>query len=603
MNEPVRSTANPPALAAADVLGDRLQAHLKLLVKALQPHVFKLERRFQTRLLDLGYSRGERRALSAVSTGAAVSLASSGSSSADFIEQVEYSGRRLAKLNVAPARIMRALDEYNLLLEAVLASPGTPAPGVLLEALAESRFCTVLSLNNAFREVAEAEAQSYHELFRIELESKGLDELLLRMLQELSRFCRAQRAALFMLDRPARAWHLRAAVLEGEPEVAAGEPLAGRLGASGAEALLSYERQHGQSRVTGEPLAGRLGASGAEALLDDERQHGQSSVAGETVVAGAGSLRRLSRGRSILARKEGQAVALHPAWKGLCQTCWSVPLVFEGRLAAVMQFGFPKPYEWLPREWELLSAAAERCSLAAEKARLLESLAAREEQVRRLAERLLQAEEHERRRITTELHDEAGQTLLCIRLQLELLERSVPEACPDLAKGLRETRALTESAILEIRRLLSSLSPAVLDQLGLAAALRQLRTRFKQLHKAQVTLNLAPPRNLSREIASAVYRLAQECLNNVAKHAAASRVNISLHSTDGGLRLCVEDNGVGFHVEEALAGRGSFGIAGMRERIALLGGKFQITSSPGRGTRLVIELPVEPRCRQTDPGS
>ena len=574
MNEPVRSTANPPALAAADVLGGRLQAHLKLLVKALQPHVFKLERRFQTRLLDLGYSRGERRALSAVSTGAAVSLASSGSSSADFIEQVEYSGRRLAKLNVAPARIMRALDEYNLLLEAVLASPGTPAPGVLLEALAESRFCTVLSLNNAFREVAEAEAQSYHELFRIELESKGLDELLLRMLQELSRFCRAQRAALFMLDRPARAWRLRAAVLEGEPEVAAGEP-----------------------------LAGRLGASGAKALLDDERRHGQSRVAGETVVAGAGSLRRLSRGRSIVARKAGQVVALHPAWKGLCQTCWSVPLVFEGKLAAVMQFGFSKPYEWLPREWELLSAAAERCSLAAEKARLLESLAAREEQVRRLAERLLQAEEHERRRITTELHDEAGQSLLCIRLQLELLERSVPEACPDLAKGLRETRALTESTILEIRRLLSSLSPAVLDQLGLAAALRQLRTRFRQLHKAQVTLNLAPPRNLNREIASAVYRLAQECLNNVAKHSAASRVNISLHSTDGGLRLCVEDNGVGFHVEEALAGRGSFGIAGMRERIALLGGRFQIISSPGRGTRLVIELPVEPRYRQTNPGS
>ncbi len=149
----------------------------------------------------------------------------------------------------------------------------------------------------------------------------------------------------------------------------------------------------------------------------------------------------------------------------------------------VIQFGFSKTYEWLPREVELLSAAAERCVLAAEKARLVRDLAAREGQIRELAGRMLEVEERERRRISSELHDETGQSLLCIRLQLEMLEAATPENCAHLKSGLGEARALTESTIVEIRRLISALSPAVLQQLGLAAALRQLATRLRQSHR------------------------------------------------------------------------------------------------------------------------
>jgi two-component system sensor histidine kinase DegS len=100
-----------------------------------------------------------------------------------------------------------------------------------------------------------------------------------------------------------------------------------------------------------------------------------------------------------------------------------------------------------------------------------------------------------------------------------------------------------------------------------------------------------------------MYRLVQECLNNVAKHSGASRVNISLNSVDRDLRLCVEDNGVGFHEEEALSKRDSFGLAGMRERVTLLGGKFNLDSRPGRGTRVLVSLPAEPRRETSDPGS
>jgi signal transduction histidine kinase len=268
-------------------------------------------------------------------------------------------------------------------------------------------------------------------------------------------------------------------------------------------------------------------------------------------------------------------------------------LTREGRIAGAVQFGFRKPYEWLPREVDLLTAAAERCSLAAAKARLVEELAAREEQVRQLAGHMLRIEERERKRISSELHDEAGQSLICIRLQLELLERmAAPAEQAQLKAGLEETRALTERTIIEIRRLIGDLSPAVLEQLGLPAALRLLAARLRNLHGMRVKLRIAFPGALSKDLSRVAYRLTQECVNNIARHSGASHVNISLSSADGKLKLHVEDDGAGFNVEEALGKRDSFGLAGMRERAALFGGVFHLRSRPGRGTRVLIELPV-----------
>jgi signal transduction histidine kinase len=261
-----------------------------------------------------------------------------------------------------------------------------------------------------------------------------------------------------------------------------------------------------------------------------------------------------------------------------------------------MQLGFARKYEWLPREQELLEAAAERCVMAAEKARLLDDLACRENQIRELAEHMLHVEEMERRRISRELHDETGQSLLCMRLQMEMLEQSLP-ASEQLWRGkLAETRDLTERTILEMRRLIAALSPAVLEQLGLGAALRQLVNRFRRIHPCRVRLNLSRIGALPQKTEIIIYRLVQECCNNVAKHSGATHVNISVASTDGSVKLCVEDDGVGFQVDEALAQRDSFGLSGMRERVALLGGTFRIQSFPGegkrkRGTRIWIELP------------
>jgi signal transduction histidine kinase len=229
----------------------------------------------------------------------------------------------------------------------------------------------------------------------------------------------------------------------------------------------------------------------------------------------------------------------------------------------------------------------------------MEDLAMREEQIRQLAEHMLHVEEVERRRIGRELHDEAGQSLLCIRLQLEMLEQAPPGDWEEGRNKLAEVRDLTERTILEIRRLIAALSPAVLEQLGLGAALRQLVSRFRRVHPCRVRLHLTRLGGLSQKLGIIVYRLVQECCNNIAKHSLAANVNISVSTADGLLRLQVEDDGVGFVVEEALAKRESFGLAGLRERVTLLGGRFQVASrtaaETGRGrsgTRISIELPV-----------
>ena len=214
---------------------------------------------------------------------------------------------------------------------------------------------------------------------------------------------------------------------------------------------------------------------------------------------------------------------------------------------------------------------------------------AREEEVLRLQSLARRAEEQERRRIGRELHDEAGQSLLLLRLQLEMLEKRAPG---QVRAGLGEARGTVERIVTELRRIVAALSPAVLERLGLAAALRQMAARFEKACGVAAAVRIrGKAESLPLEAQEVVYRIAQECLQNTAKHAQASAVNISLEVTDKKVRLRVADNGAGFTVETAWGRRMSFGLAGMRERAALLGGKLEVRSAPGRGAAIVLQLP------------
>ena len=297
---------------------------------------------------------------------------------------MEYNGRRLAKLNLPPSAILEALQEYDRLLSPLLVSLIPDEHANFQWVREQLHFCVILTLNNAYYQVREAETQAFYELFRIELESRNLEELLRRFLESLVHVCRPTPGRLYMLNEDATA--------------------VGAAGGGPACAVaLSVPNRPGLVKKLSKPRY----LNGDSALAD------------------------------VLARRTAGTTAI--------ASCWSIPLAADGRTAGVMQFGFAKPYEWLPREQELLAAAAERCLMAAEKARLMEDLAQREEQVRRLAEHMLHVEEMERRRISRELHDEAGQSLLCIRLQMELIEQALPESECELAgeaaRGPRSDRA------------------------------------------------------------------------------------------------------------------------------------------------------------------
>ena len=523
---------SPELADAADVLSDQLREHLHRLAALLEPHAEKIENRFLRRLRELQFQPKQRTALAAITPGAAAVILAHGHTPLKFIEQVEYNGRRLAKLNLPPSAILEALEEYDRLLGPMLESLIPHEHANFQWVREQLHFCVILTLNNAYYQVREAETQAFYELFRVELESRNLEELLRRFLESLVHVCRADAGRLYMLSEDSSCWELRA----GTPK----------------PAQLSFPNRPGLIKKLSKP----------------RHLNGDASTAG---------------------------VLLDESWHRRFKSCWSIPLAADGRTAGVMQFGFSKAYEWLPREQDLLAAAAERCLMAAEKARLMEDLARREEQVRRLAEHMLHVEEMERRRISRELHDEAGQSLLCIRLQMELVEQALPDSEGEWRAKLSEARDLTERTILEMRRLISALSPAVLEQLGLGAALRQLVNRFQRLHQCRVRLQLSKMGVLPQQIEVIAYRLVQECFNNIGKHAAATSVNISLASADQKLKLTVEDNGVGFNVEEALAKRESFGLSGMRERVALLGGEFAVdsrTEGNKRGTKISIELPI-----------
>ena len=301
-------------------------------------------------------------------------------------------------------------------------------------------------------------------------------------------------------------------------------------------------------------------------------------------------LKRLARPRYIAAGSPDEELILDARMRGVFQSYWSIPFFSGGHLAGLVQFGFPTPYQWLPRELDLLDAFAERCLRGAERTRLIQDLAAREEQVRSLAAHLLQAEEEERRRLSRELHDEAGQSMLFLRLHLEMLEKSAP---PDLQPKLAEAREVAERIIAEVRRIIAALHQSVVEELGLPAAIRRLSARFRKLYPVKLRLRLTPDgARLPREMETAIYRVVQECYQNIAKYSEASRINLLLRSTDTLLELNVEDDGVGFEVDRAVAQPKSFGLKGMRERVALLGGRLEIRSSPGHGATIAMRLPI-----------
>jgi two-component system sensor histidine kinase UhpB len=210
-----------------------------------------------------------------------------------------------------------------------------------------------------------------------------------------------------------------------------------------------------------------------------------------------------------------------------------------------------------------------------------------ESEQRESARRALMVQEGERQRVARELHDEVGQTLTGVMLQVEGLASRIPE---ELREDLDELRETARSGAEDVRRIVRSLRPEALEDLGLPSALAALATAFHEQAGVRVERRLESGLPLSAEQELVFYRVAQEALTNVARHAAASRVEVQLRRADAGVLLIVRDDGVGLTTPHNGA---SHGIRGMRERAMLIGAQLTIDRLLNGGTEVRLVLPPE----------
>jgi PAS domain S-box-containing protein len=226
-----------------------------------------------------------------------------------------------------------------------------------------------------------------------------------------------------------------------------------------------------------------------------------------------------------------------------------------------------------------------------ERKRTEEELLASREQLRELSAYLEAIREEERRRIALEIHDELGQLLTALKMDVALLKmRVVPDA--EATRKIDDIRELVEKTIWMVRNVASHLRPAALN-FGIVSALEWLAEDFSRRNgmPCQLVVRGGEP-SLADAHATAVFRIVQESLTNVSRHAGASRVAVTLVSSDVALDLRVSDDGQGFDLESAQGGY-SYGLLGMSERARLIGGTLQIDSAPGAGTMVSINLPLD----------
>jgi PAS domain S-box-containing protein len=212
-------------------------------------------------------------------------------------------------------------------------------------------------------------------------------------------------------------------------------------------------------------------------------------------------------------------------------------------------------------------------------------------ELRALAARLQATREEERTRIAREIHDELGQALTALKLDLAWLENQMPRNSGAFRVGEAPITARIDETMEIVRRIASELRPSVLDQLGLDAAIEWLVQEATRRTGIAVTLKAEEFPQLPDHVASHAFRIIQEALTNVTRHSKATRVTVSVHNAGGAIILAVEDNGVGF-VPQSLSGLRSLGLVGMRERAVACGGNVIVRGKPGEGTAIVVTIPV-----------
>lgn len=264
-----------------------------------------------------------------------------------------------------------------------------------------------------------------------------------------------------------------------------------------------------------------------------------------------------------------------------------LPLAVEEHLIGVLAMVGPGLQE---SDISAFSAFADQVAVAIENARLFEEVSASREQLRQLARQVVSAQEDERRRVSRELHDEAGQALTALKISLQLIHNELAPEQGDARRKLRDAVTLTDSTMQEIRLLAQTLRPPSIDAVGsISPILDSYCREFGRRTGLTISYVGAELPRLPEEANLGLYRLLQEALTNVARHARAKRAWVVLSRDSDMITLSVEDDGKGFSYDAG--NKSGIGLLGMQERIRLLGGQLAIESQPQAGARLVAYLP------------
>jgi len=271
------------------------------------------------------------------------------------------------------------------------------------------------------------------------------------------------------------------------------------------------------------------------------------------------------------------------------------PLLIEGSVKGQLIIGFRSRYSFTTRELRLLSSLSEKSSIAFAGAKLYRDLQLREEELETLSYERVAAQEAERLRISRELHDGLGQILTAIKFNIEVLEDNHHLGNEDLTR-IDDMKKQLDTATQEIREISHNLMPSVLADFGLVPSLQMLCDEFTRSNTFQVKyMTQGVTERLGTNIEVGIYRICQESLNNIAKHARASEATVQLICTDTVLRFVVEDDGIGFqygHDSHRHEGRMGMGLLSMRERARSMKGTLTVDSSTGHGTLISVEIPL-----------
>jgi signal transduction histidine kinase len=274
-----------------------------------------------------------------------------------------------------------------------------------------------------------------------------------------------------------------------------------------------------------------------------------------------------------------------------------IPLVAKGEIQGVIDMFSLSPHVFTQDQVDLFATMGKEVGVMIQNARLFEQVVKARERLKMLSQQLIEVQENERRHIARELHDEIGQALTALKVNFQTLSRL--QSLDELGPHILESIAIIDRTIQQVRSLSLDLRPSLLDDLGIVAALRWYIDRQAQRAGFEAQFLASPPElRLEADLETTCFRVVQEALTNVVRHAQAQRVRIELQKHQDELFLSVFDDGIGFDPSEVwqrTANDTSLGLLGMRERVQLVGGTIEIISRPEGGTEIQVVFPLVER--------